>query len=302
MKKIKVLCIGEILYDMLPLGPKEGGAPMNVALHLNKLGLDSSFCSRVGNDELGKSLKSFLHERGIDIGLLQIDPILPTSTVDVTLKSGQIPVFNIVDNVAWDNLEITPALYQKVKKADAIIYGTLASRHVKTYNTVFSLVKEATLRIIDVNLRPPYIDKNIVESLIRIADIVKLNDEELKIISGWNNIDGDEWSLTKWFADYFGCKILCVTKGAYGAFCYDVVGNNFYTHPGFIVNVADTVGSGDAFLAGFLFKYFEGVPFSEVIEFASATGALVASKIGGTPEYDIKEIEHFINFNQLFSN
>lgn len=290
----KVLCVGEILWDLLPSGAVAGGAPMNVALHLKKLGLDAKFAGRVGDDKLGESLKNFLKNQGMDLDLVQTDSQLPTSTVEVIIDSAKNARFDIIDNVAWDRIELVEDLLQTCKESHVLVFGTLASRHAITRSTISALIENSGLKLIDVNLRPPYINREIVEQLLHAADIAKLNDDELRTIAGWNHKEFELHDLTRWFADKFNLETVCVTRGDKGALIN--INGELIEHPGYKVNVVDTVGAGDAFLAAFLFKYLLGEPVVNTLTFACATGALVASKKGGTPEYSIDEISRlFIN-------
>ncbi|MCE5224719.1 MAG: PfkB family carbohydrate kinase, partial [Porphyromonadaceae bacterium] len=182
--RFKILCFGEVLWDLLPEGPRPGGAPVNVALHLKKFGLNVRFAGRIGNDLLGSNLRSFIEKQGLDTDLLQVDFNLPTSTVEVQLDSYNQPNFTIVDNVAWDRIELTESLEEATCESDILIYGTLASRHSFTRRTLLSMVrKNNCLRFLDVNLRSPYDDKDMVEELIENASIVKLNDGEIQTIA-----------------------------------------------------------------------------------------------------------------------
>ena len=107
MSKANIICYGEVLWDMLPSGKKPGGAPMNVAFHVQQLGTPSRMISRIGNDDLGSELIQFLNEKGIDTQLVQQDEALPTSTVEVTLDAKGTPSYEIIENVAWDNIQLT---------------------------------------------------------------------------------------------------------------------------------------------------------------------------------------------------
>jgi fructokinase len=292
-KKKKVLCIGEILWDLLPEGAKVGGAPLNVALHLKNFGFAVKFAGRIGNDQLGYDLKSFIEKQGLDSELLQIDNELETSTVKVQLEPNNQVRFEIVDNVAWDRIEFSDSLRTSAEEADVIIYGTLASRHSFTRQTILNILDcNRGLKLIDVNLRAPFINKDIVEGLIQKATIVKLNSDELRLIAGWYNKNYDEKELAVWFSEKYPCEILCVTRGDKGAFLYNH--GQYLVHQGFMVDVKDTVGSGDAFLAGFLSRYLSGESLNLSLEYACATGALVATKTGATPFYKTDEIERLI--------
>lgn len=284
----KVLCVGEVLWDLLPSGPKAGGAPMNVATHMRKFGIDADFAGRVGDDKLGNELKDFISRSGLSTNLIQTDYERPTSTVVVELCENNQVKFEIVDNVAWDGFEASDDIKAAAHKADVIIYGTLASRHSFARENILSLLENSSLKLIDVNLRPPFNTREVAEILLRKADIAKLNDDELRVIGGWHGKKPVEKDLAKWFSEEYNCKMVCITRGANGAIIYD--GRNFSEHPGYKVNVVDTVGSGDAFLAGFLAKYLSGLAIGEALDFACATGAFVASKAGATPDYTIDDI------------
>jgi fructokinase len=297
---METLCVGEILWDLLPSGAKEGGAPMNVAIHMKKLGHDARFAGRVGNDAMGRSLASFLIKHGIDTSLLQIDHLLPTGTVEVNLTNENDVSFSIVDNVAYDNMSVDTDLLHVAEESDAIVYGTLASRHEHTRETILKLL-DATpgIKVVDVNLRPPYDSREVTALMLSKADIAKLNDNELKTISEWYNIDLPEKETMEWFTDRFRLKLVCLTKGAKGAMIYDAVNKKSFTHDGYKVKVVDTVGAGDAFLSGFLVYYLDKKSLEESLTLANAVGALVASKSGGTPEYTLKEVVKIIRGQQI---
>jgi fructokinase len=293
IKNHQILCIGEILWDNLPSGAKPGGAPMNVALHLNRIGQNVAIASKVGNDEQGRRLITFLENTGLNTDLIQIDETLPTSEVLVHLDENNNATYEICEPVAWDNLILTDSLVKKAKESGLYIFGTLASRSSKTRETILSLLETDAVKLIDVNLRQPFDTREIVEKLILKSDIVKLNDEELGVFGQWyNKHKHDEKSLVKWFAEEFNSKMVCVTKGDKGALLYS--DGEFFEHSGFTVDAVDTVGAGDAFLAGFVAALFEGKTNDKALEFACATGAFVASKSGATPEYNMNEIEQIL--------
>ena len=149
----------------------------------------------------------------------------------------------------------------------------------------------------DVNLRKPYNKREIVEPLLQKSDIIKLNEEELVIFSKWNNKQElDEKSLVRWLASYYNAWMVCVTKGKKGALLY--ADDLFYEHPGFIVNTVDSVGAGDAFLAGLVAALIDKKTYEDALSFACATGAFVASQAGATPKYDMEEIELILTLNQ----
>lgn len=285
----KILCFGEILWDRLPGGSKPGGAPMNVALHLKRLGQSPWFASRVGDDEPGRELIAFLKANGLKTGLIQRGKTLPTGEVLVKLDNKGIPTYEILGPVAWDNISWTQKLEERSSNAGVIIFGTLAARNEITRNTLLNLLNTKAFRILDINLRPPYDQREIVELLISKSDFLKMNIDELRLVSSWLNFKrmGTEEQIIA-LTDYYGLSGVCVTRGDQGAILY--IQNQFYSHPGYQVAVADTVGSGDSFLAALVHSFLLKKGPVESLSWACATGALIASKDGATPVYEVEDV------------
>ena len=294
IKNKEILCIGEVLWDRLPSGAKPGGAPMNVALHLNAIGMNVAIASSIGNDAEGHELKAFLQNVGLGTEYIQTDDLLPTSEVLVHLDANNNATYEICEPVAWDNLRLTDKLTNKAKQAGLLIYGTLASRNQRSRESIMSLLNYGGVKLIDVNFRKPYDSRQVVEALLGKADIVKLNDDELMVFAQWYDKHGyDEKSLIKWFASRYNVQMVCVTKGENGALLYS--DGEFYEHQGFRVKAVDTVGAGDAFLAGLVSSFLEDKTPEESLAFACATGAFVATKTGATPKYDMAEINGILS-------
>lgn len=289
MSKRKIICYGEVLWDILPSGKTPGGAPMNVAFHLQQLGSSSRVISRVGNDTLGNELIQFLNKKGIDTKMIQLDTSLPTGTVNVKLDKDGTPAYKIVEDVAWDNIQISQEWFNKVKETDAVIFGSLACRTAQSQLSLFKLLEVVTLRIFDINLRPPFYSKTLLEKLLHQADIVKMNEEELEIVVKWIGDFDDEIKKIKAVKEKYHIDIILVTKGKAGVICMD--NDTVFRHPIFPIVVADTVGSGDAFLAGFVHQFLQGKGTEECLELASAMGAFVATKSGATPILNIEELK-----------
>ncbi|MEN8115930.1 MAG: carbohydrate kinase [Bacteroidota bacterium] len=288
-----IICFGEVLWDMLPTGAKPGGAPLNVAIHLKKQGQDPILISRIGNDEEGEKLLQFLTESEIDTQFIQKDKELSTSKVLVHLDENRNATYEICEPVAWDNILYQSEVKEVTQNADLFIFGSLASRNYATLNTLFQILENSKAqRLMDVNLRPPYNKKEVVEKLLFLSDVVKLNDDELGEIADWHNKSGNENELIDWFAGYYNCTTLCVTRGANGAAL--LVGNKLYEHPGFKVDAVDTVGSGDSFLASLVANLSKNSSPKKALEQACATGAFVASQNGAVPGYSEKEIQNII--------
>ena len=285
----KIICYGEVLWDMLPGGKKPGGAPMNVGIHLKKLGLHPTIVSRIGNDEQGAELKQFLRKNEMESRFVGIDKKLNTSEVLVHLDEDRNATYEICEPVAWDNVSIDNDLIKLATAADLIIFGSLAQRNKITRKTLLKLLENSkATRLLDVNLRPPYDRPEIVEKLLHASDFAKLNDEELIKISGWHNKSGDERDLITWMADFYKCSTVCVTRGSSGAILY--IDEEFHEHPGFHVQATDTVGAGDSFLAALIFGLSEKKSPPKALEFACAVGAYVASQHGAVPDYTENDI------------
>ncbi|WP_321347823.1 carbohydrate kinase [uncultured Draconibacterium sp.] len=297
IKNNEILCFGEVLWDRLPSGAKAGGAPMNVALHLNAIGLDATIASSVGNDEAGEELKKFLEDSGMSIAYVQTDEQLPTSEVLVHLDENNNATYEICEPVAWDCIQLTNSLMDKAKRSGLMIYGSLASRDPLTRETLLNLLDYDGVKLIDVNFRKPYDSQEVVERLLERTDIVKLNNEELQVFAGWHNrLESNEYDLIEWFITKYNIEMLCVTKGENGALLY--CNGKFYEHPGFKVKAVDTVGAGDAFLAGLIASLLNKKEPADALAFACATGAFVASKAGATPKYNMDEIEEILSTDQ----
>ena len=282
MKKTKIICFGEVLWDMLPTGKLPGGAPMNVAYHLNALGIDSSIISRVGKDDLGAELIGFLTEKHISVDFVQHDAVLPTGLVNVKLDEQGSPTYQIEKPVAWDNILLTSAIMEKVAEADALVYGSLVCRNEVSENTLFELLKRAKKKIFDVNIREPFYEQLLIEHLMTAAEIVKMNEHELELISGWYNNEKDFSKQMKFLYDRFDLETLIVSQGSVGAYCLE--NDTLYFQESFKIMVKDTIGSGDAFLAGFLSEKMHGKTPQECLLTACKVGAYVATQAGATPE------------------
>lgn len=294
IKNKEILCIGEVLWDKLPDKSVPGGAPMNVALYLFQFGYNVLISSVVGNDKAGRELVQYIRNAGIKTDLIKTNYELPTSEVPVYLDEDNNPTFDILEPVAWDKLELTDTLINTARNAGMIVYGTLASRNEITRKTILSVLGYNNIKLMDINLRPPYDKQEIVEQLVRHADIVKMNKEELLTIAGWYNLkQSDLKELITWFADAYKIDLICVTRGKDGALVFDK--KKIFEHQGFKVKTIDTVGSGDAFLAGFVSCLFDGKTSKEALNYACALGAYVATKPGATPKYHLGEIQSIMN-------
>jgi fructokinase len=288
MQQYKAVCFGEILWDVLPSGSRPGGAPMNVAYHLQRLGLSSALVSRIGKDKWGAELVKILGDFSLPVDYLQTDEQHATGIVNASIKENNEVEYEIVYPVAWDFVRYEKEHTSLIQKASYFIFGSLAARNEISRQTLFQLIEAANTKIFDVNLRPPHFSRSIIEHLLSKADIVKLNEHEVKLVSGWFSNYSDIKDQISSIQHRFNLKTLLVTKGDKGALVkYE---DDWFSHNGYKIKVTDTVGSGDAFLAGFLFQLENKKPIDEALSFANALGAFVATQSGACPGYNMANI------------
>lgn len=296
MKEYKfrnIVCFGEILWDMLPAGKKPGGAPFNVAIHLKRHGFDPIFVSRTGDDTEGQELIEFTQKTGISTDFIQVDKDLPTGKVIVTLDKHKNATYEICEPVAWDNIQVSAELIQCAKDADIIVYGSLASRNRRTYETLTELFDNSDAqRILDVNLRPPYLNRELIAKLMSEADFIKLNLDELVEIASWYGKNGKPTKLMRWLSDYFQISDVCATRGENGAIYLSH--NQLFKHKGIKVETVETVGAGDAFLAGMISGISKFDPPEKILDDACIVGAFVTTQHGAVPEYNLNEVSTLI--------
>lgn len=294
----KVICFGEMLWDCFPDSEIPGGAPMNVALHLCQLGLEVGMISSLGKDAHGQKLMDFTKEYGLDQSLIQIDEDHATGKVLVDNTDPQNIRYDIVAPSAWDYIDWNDANQQAVENAEALVFGSLSVRNEKSWETLYHLLHSPILKIFDINLRAPFYDFEQIEIMLGYTDILKINEDELLIVSEFFDIDLLEAKddpikqanlVCEYLTENFPIELICVTLGAKGALIYE--DGQITRHPGYRVKVEDTIGAGDAFLAGFIKSYLEEKPKKAILDFACTLGAFVASKKGGTPKYQLSEIE-----------
>ena len=296
MKKknaLSAVCYGEVLWDIFPTHKKIGGAPLNVALRMNSMGVKTNMISRVGVDENGEGILSYLNDHEISTDLIQVTNEYKTGAVHVMINEKGNASYDIAYPSAWDKIEKTERTVELITEADVFVFGSLASRDEGSRETLFSLLDKAQYKVLDANLRPPYYTTEVINSLMLKADFIKLNDEELREIS--RELDSPYNSFEqniKFIAEKTNTKQLCVTKGEFGAVLY--YNGKFYYNSGYFIKVVDTVGAGDSFLASLLLRLLRGKSPQKALNYACAVGALVAGQEGANPKISEKEIKKFM--------
>ena len=288
-----IVCFGEVLWDILPTGPMPGGAPMNVAYHLQQLGCRPALISRTGNDQLGKMLLAELEGFGLSTAFIQKDAVARTGHVFANPNGQHEMEYDIVYPAAWDFINWQDELKILAEKATYLVFGSLASRHSVSCQALEKLLTLPLTKVLDLNIRQPWFSKAAAENLLQKADIVKLNMAELELVSGWYGVHDNKEESIRYLCDHFRLEGIVVTMGGDGAILY--LDNELFHHPGYQVQVADTVGSGDAFLAGLLCQLFQKQSPQKALDFAYRLGALVASHRGACPSYALNELTDAAN-------
>ena len=293
MKNKSIICFGETLWDVFPNEKKPGGAPMNVAVHLKRFGYDAKLISRVGKDVLGEALIGFLNEKNIDTDAIQTDSKYPTGVVNVQIADNGDAKYDIVYPSAWDYIDFPEALVQPGDDEKILVFGSLASRNDHSQNTLFRLLQTTDVALFDVNFREPHYSRSLIELLLFKSDIVKLNEHELLIIGTWLGLNQETLeTICQKVAENFALTHIILTLGGDGALV--LKDGVFYRQHGFEVDVKDTVGSGDSFLAAYMANYLDGLSVEKCLQMACATGAFVASNSGAVPEYHVSDITNII--------
>ena len=280
-----VVGLGELLWDLFPSGKQLGGAPANFAYITNQLGDTGIPASCVGRDALGDEVLQQLSLRGLVTNSVQQDPVHPTGTVEVEVDARGQPRYNISESVAWDFLEWTAAWQQLAGTTDALCFGSLAQRSPQSRKTIRSFLRALrpeAIRIFDVNLRQNFYTTQVLAESMQLANIVKLNHEELPIMMHLLELGHrDEEDSARRLLKAYDLKLLCVTRGSKGSLLMS--GDDCNEHSGFKVKVADTVGAGDAFTAALVHGYLRQTSLAQINEIANRVGAWVASQPGAMP-------------------
>nr|WP_295922693.1 PfkB family carbohydrate kinase [uncultured Dyadobacter sp.] len=309
----KLTVFGEVLWDVLPDARLAGGATMNVAAHLQRYGMDVAFISRVGHDELGDELLAFIVQHGLNTQWVQTGETHLTGIAKANVSDSHEVTYKILHPVAWDYIQFDEAAARQVSDSDFFVYGTLAARDRTSRDTLLRyLARTGTghagepgartphpcIPVFDVNLRPPHYTREQVLDLLGFASIVKMNEHEIREVTGWLTTFESEKHAMTYLIDRFKLDMLVLTCGADGAMVL-TSGGDFSQHAGFTVEVADTIGSGDAFLGAFLYQTAAGYSLSDSLEFACAAGAFVAGKAGALPAFGETDIQEFIHAQRL---
>jgi fructokinase len=295
--KNTIVGLGELLWDVFPSRKELGGAPANFAYMTSLLGDEGIVASRVGRDRLGNAVARRLSKLGLSQEYLQMDPQHSTGTVKVQIAADGQPKFQIAESVAWDHFEWTPQWQALAARAAAVCFGSLAQRSPRSRETIrlfLRTLRPGALKVFDVDLRQSFFSADILRESAEIADILKVNHEELPRVAQLLGYKSDaKEPPANWLLRTCDLKLVCVTEGLNGSFL--VAADGVHKHPGFPTQVADTVGAGDAFTAALIHHYLRGASLESMNEAANRMGSWVASQVGATPKPDVtflKSIRH----------
>lgn len=281
MKKLKVIAIGETVWDMLPAGKQLGGAPLNFAFFAKELGADAYAVSAIGNDSLGDETFRVASATGVNLDRLQRND-LPTSRVLVTLDEKGIPQYEIVEGVAWDAMECSDADVELMKDASVVCWGSLAQRCEKSRRSVLAMLEAAPqdcMKVFDINIRQHYYSREVIETSLAHADILKLNEDELPLVADMLGLQGEDKEVVAELMERYSLRYLVYTHGADFSEVY--ASDGAYSHvPTPKVEVADTVGAGDSFTAVFVTSLLKGASLSEAHAKAVEVSAFVCTQHG----------------------
>lgn len=296
---MRVLSIGEVLWDVFPDGERLGGAPLNFAVNLQRFGEESTLLSAVGNDERGQLARARIKDLGLSDKDIQTSASLPTGVAMITLTVNGFHEFSIPRPAAFDDIHPTPEISDLLRKdqIDWIYFGTLLQTN-EAAEEVVRVLFELSPKVhcfYDMNLREGHWNLELVQRLANLSTILKANEEEAMVLHRLLHGPDADFSLQAFCEEWtrrFRIDVICVTRGAQGCFVYQEGRSSDI--PSYDITVCDTVGAGDAFSAAFLHAYRSGQSAAESARYANGLGALIASRAGATPDWSVSELERLI--------
>jgi fructokinase len=299
-----IVGVGEVLWDLLQTGPQLGGAPANFAYHAHALGAQAYVITRVGSDDHGREIMRRFRDMGVKPDAIQIDERAPTGTATVTLSGAGHAHFTIQENVAWDFLSLNSDAVALAAQADAICFGSLAQRSEVSRNSIQKLVgavPSKALRVFDINLRQQFYSQEVVERSLQLANVLKLNDDELPTVARMFGLHGSTENQIRQLARAFDLYLVALTRGSNGSLLYQTQSNAAQASDGRwsncrsrAVRVADTVGAGDSFTAALVLGLLCKMDLDEINEIANDVARYVCSHAGATPALPVEFASRFV--------
>jgi len=292
----KIVAFGEVLWDILPNGKVLGGTPSNLVFRSNLFGEKGYLLSRVGNDGAGREILNKLEELNISTDNVQIDNEFETGTVNITFDGNHMPRYHVKTDVAFDHIEFSAEALKLARKADCLFFGLLPLRFGISKNTIRELINESpgSLKFFDIKLFEHFFHRDLVISLLRCSDIVRIKEKEMEFLAKELGISAQNLEIFgKEFSEKHKVKLVLITRSENGVFAYDIKSGAHFD-PGYRIETEDNIGSGMAFSAGFLHYYLNGKPIHEALVFGNAAGGLNATCRGATSFFKKEDVLNFM--------
>jgi fructokinase len=290
-----VISFGEVLWDLLPDARILGGAPFNFAFRMHELGATALMVSRLGRDVLGETARAYIERTGMDMRLIQSDKTKPTGTVKIEFDTNKIADITVVQDVAYDHIAAEPLLMREAGNAKCICFGSVAQRNGISRSTLYRLLDQApqALKVYDINLRKDCYTQKVVESALERCDILKLNESELVELGRMFELRAtDAHDLCSAICRKWTVQLCLLTVEGQGAFAVSFDGDAWYS-PGYVVEVADPLGAGDAFTAGFVTEFLSGASIAKSLNSGNLLGAMVVGQHGATKPISMEDRAQF---------
>lgn len=285
MEKLVIAGIGEILFDILGDNEELGGAPVNFAFHCNELGARGYPVSTIGEDRRGEKALAQLRKRNLATSCITTVPQYPTGYVTATIDEQGVASYDFPDEIAWDHLRINSEAKHLAHRLDAVCFGSLAQRSQESKNVIHDYLAstpDKTLKVFDLNLRQNFYSRDSILASLQVANLLKLNDEELPVLAQMTGINGDDRQQLVSLCQQFGLDMTMLTRGGSGSLL--VTPEQSSDHPGIKpAKLADTIGAGDSFTATAVICYLLGIELDEINEMANRVAAFVCSRQGAMP-------------------
>lgn len=284
MKQFFIAGLGEILFDVLADSEEIGGAPVNFAYHAGRLGADGAAISTIGDDDRGRRACNELMNRDLCLSGMSIDREHATGYVEARLDDQGVATYYFPDDIAWDHLKLNDTAMNFATQVDAVCFGTLAQRSGESRKAIQTFLDAApqALKVYDMNLRQDFYSKKIIAESLERADVLKLNDDEIKVVASMFSLEGCERDMLKKLHEDFKLKCSVLTRGDKGSLIISAEGE--VEHPGIAVKeIADTIGAGDSFTASVVIGLLLGHSLAEISEHANKLAAHVCTCKGAMP-------------------
>ncbi|MFW5501520.1 MULTISPECIES: carbohydrate kinase family protein [unclassified Maridesulfovibrio] len=284
MKQLFIAGLGEILFDVLADSEEIGGAPVNFAYHAGRLGADGAAISTLGDDDRGRRATYELMNRELYLSGVSIDPDHETGYVEASLDDQGVATYYFPDDIAWDHLKLNDTAMDFAAQVDAVCFGTLAQRSAESRKAIQTFLDAApqALKVYDMNLRQNFYSKEIIAESLERADVLKLNDDEIRVIAPMFGLEGSERDMLKTLHDNFGLKCSVLTRGNKGSLI--ICDEGEIDHPGIeVTKISDTIGAGDSFTAAVTIGLLLGHSLKEISDHANKLAAHVCSCKGAMP-------------------